>query len=89
MEYHVNVLDKSEHDSQYPPRSAIEPVLFLSRAISPAESVYWPTELEMAGMVWVVRKVRHTIESSSTNTPTVIYTDHGANVGIAKQTSLC
>ena len=70
----------------YPARDDVEPILFLSRVINGAESRYWPTELELAGIVWVVRKVRHMIESSAS--PTIIFTDHGAALGIAKQTSL-
>lgn len=83
MVYHV----RGPFVGKYPPRAQVEPILFLSRRLSPAETRYWPTELEMAGMVWVVRKMRHLIESTSAG-PTVIFTDHGANVGIAKQTTL-
>ena len=70
----------------YPARNDVEPILFLSRVINGAESRYWPTELELAGIVWVVRKIRHMIESSAA--PTIVFTDHGAALGIAKQTSL-
>ena len=72
--------------SKYPPRTAVQPIMFLSRLLRGPELNYWPTELEIAGMVWVVRKVRHLIESSTK--PVIIYIDYGANVGIAKQTSL-
>jgi hypothetical protein len=41
----------------------------------------------MAGVVWVVRKIRHLIESSRKQ-PTIIFTDHAALAGIIKQTSL-
>ena len=40
----------------------------------------------MAGIVWVTRKIRHLIETSKY--PTTFYTDHGAALGIAKQTTL-
>ncbi len=70
----------------YLARKAVEPILFLSRLLNPAETRYWPTELELAGIVWVLRKIRHMIESSKH--PTLIFTDHGAALGIAKQTSL-
>ena len=70
----------------YPKKSSIEPIMFLSRRLSPAEHRYWPTELEIAGLVWVLRKIRHMVESSKL--PVRIYTDHGASLGIAKQTSL-
>lgn len=42
--------------------------------------------MEVAGLVWVLKKVRHLIESSGA--PTIIYTDHGATLGIARQTTL-
>ena len=47
------------------------------------EIKYWPTELEMAGLVWVIRKMRHLIEIAKKTT--VIYTDHAANTFLTKQ----
>ena len=79
--YHV----KTPCDT-YPTRPNIEPIMFLSRLLVPAETRYWPTELELAGLVWILRKTRHLIEASQT--PTIVYTDHGAALGIAKQTTL-
>ena len=73
-------------DPNNPKRSEIEPIMFLSRMLTPAEERYWPTELEMAGLVWVVRRARHLIEAS--RHPTIVFTDHAANTGIAKQTTL-
>ena len=35
----------------YPARNNVEPILFLSRVINDAESRYWPTKLELAGIV--------------------------------------
>jgi hypothetical protein len=60
--------------------------MFLSRTLTPAETRYWPTELEVAGVVWAVSKLRHLINSSSR--PTIVYTDHSAATWIARQTSL-
>ena len=71
---------------EYPKKSNIEPIMFLSRRLSPAEHRYWPTELEVAGLVWCLRKIRYMAESSKL--PIWIYTDHGASLGIAKQSSL-
>lgn len=48
---------------------------------------YWPTELEVAGIVWVVKKIRYLIESSQVP-PVIIYTDHSAAVPISRQTTL-
>ncbi len=86
MVYHVK--SSANWDGKgYPPKKSIEPILFLSRFLTSAETRYWPTELELAGIVWILRKVRHLIESSEV-TPTVVFTDHGAALGIARQTSL-
>src|SRR5438045_8792499 len=54
--------------------------------LSQAEHRYWPTELKVTGLVWCLWKIRHMAESSKL--PVRIYTDHGASLGIAKQSSL-
>ena len=82
MIYHV----KGDSD-QYKSRTDVQPIMFLSKMLSSAENNYWPTELEVAGVVWVVRKVRHLIESSR-KPPTIIYTDHSAAVPISRQTTM-
>lgn len=73
-------------DTNKPKRIDIEPILFLSRMLTEAESKYWPTKLEMAGLVWVVRRIRHIIEAAKHTS--VVFTDHAANTAIAKQTTL-
>ena len=82
MVYHIS---GQVNDGEYPKRTQVKPVLFLSRLLKDAETRYWPTELELAGIVWVLSKVRHMVESAPT---TIVYTDHGAALGIAKQTTL-
>jgi hypothetical protein len=37
-------------------RSNIEPIMFISKILTSAETRYGPTELEMAGVVWIVKK---------------------------------
>ena len=81
MVYHL----KAGADPEKPRATDIEPILFLSRLLNTAESKYWPTELEMAGLVWVVKRVRHMIEAA---TKTVVFTDHAANPAIINQTKL-
>jgi hypothetical protein len=68
-------------------RSDIEPIMFISKMLTSAETRYGPTELEMAGVVWIIKKVQHLIEASR-KPPTIIFTDHSALAAIAKQTSL-
>jgi hypothetical protein len=67
-------------------RHRVQPILFFSKLFTGAESRYWPTELEVACLVWAVRKVRHIILSSKLGT--IVYTDYSAIVAIAKQDSL-
>ena len=38
--------------------------MFLSQMLAPAETCYWPTELEVAGLVWVLQKIHHLVKSS-------------------------
>lgn len=72
--------------AEAPKQKSMQPILFLSRQLTPAETRYWPTELEMAGIVWVVKKIRHLIEASAK--PTIIYTDHSAAISIVRQSSM-
>ena len=46
-----HVKEDMKMDGKWPARAAIEPVIFLSRLLTPAEKNYWPTELEIAGFV--------------------------------------
>jgi len=69
-----------------PPRTKVEPILFLSKTLTPAERRYWPTELEVACLVWTVKRIRWMIEASE-HTVTVL-TDHAATMAIVKQTGL-
>ena len=81
--YHVTV----EPTTKSPPKQkTIQPILFLSRELTGPEAQYWPTELEMSGLVWVVRKLRHLIEASEASV--IVFTDHSATCQIARQTSL-
>ena len=67
-------------------KSDVQPIMFLSKLLSTAESHYWPTELEMAGLVWAIKKLRHLVDS--TVKPVIIYIDHSAVTSIARQTTL-
>ena len=83
MVYHCK--DKSQMTDP-PCRSTIEPILFLSKLLNDAEKRYWLTELEVAGLVWTIRKIRHMVEASEH--PIIVYTDHATILEIVKQTSL-
>lgn len=73
-------------DGLWPSSASVQPILFLSRLLTSAERNYWPTELEIAGFVWVVKKVRHIIESSKARV--IIQTDHSAILDILHQSSI-
>jgi hypothetical protein len=45
----------------------------LSKQLNKHEVHYWPTELEIAGIVWSVQKLRHLIEGFAV---TKVITDH-------------
>ena len=77
---------EEEQETDTPRKSTIQPILFLSKLLNDAESRYWPTDLEVAGLVWTIRQIRHMVESSEQ--PTIVYTDHAATLSIVKQTSL-
>jgi len=61
-------------------------VMFLSKELTAAETVYWPTELETAALVIAVKKTRHLVEDN--DFPTIIHTDHVAVKHVAHSTSL-
>ena len=74
---------KAKH---WPSRNDVEPILFLSRLLTPAEKNYGALELEFAGFVWVLKKTRHLVESS--RHPVKVQTDHSAIIDLMKQDSI-
>lgn len=69
--------------AKWPSTGNVQPIMFLSRLLTQAEKNYWPTELETAGLVWTVKKVRHLIESSKYEI--MVQTDHSSIVDISRQ----
>lgn len=45
----------------------MQPILFFSRLLTIAEKNYWPIQLEIAGFIWVIKKLGHLVESSYTS----------------------
>lgn len=68
-------------------RTNIQPIMFLSKQLFGSKTRYWLTELEVTGMVWIAKKLRHFIEFCKKSF-TVIFTDHFATVDLISQTSL-
>lgn len=67
----------------WPSTTTIQLVFFLLRLLAPAERNYWPTEFEIAGFIWIIKKIRHIIESSKSSV--IIQTDHSAILNILQQ----
>ena len=67
-------------------RIHVQSILFLSKMLTSAKQRYWSIEFEIAALVWIIKKIRHMIET--TIKTTVIFTDHSINTSIVKQTSL-
>ena len=68
-------------------RTNVQSILFLSRYLNIVEHNYWPTKLEIADVVWIVKKIRHMIEFSLKSF-VIIYTNYSAVVLISRQTIL-
>ena len=62
----------------------IQLIMFLSKKLSAIEMKYWSTELEIVGVIWIVRKIRHLIESCR-NFFVFIFTNHVATAEIISQ----
>ncbi|KAL2272289.1 hypothetical protein FJTKL_06972 [Diaporthe vaccinii] len=69
------------------PRTAVRPLSYFSKTLTSAKAKYWPTELKVACLVWLVKKARTIIQSNLVK-PVHVLTDHAATVGIANQTNL-
>ena len=85
MVYHIKG-DEIADKAKGIPGTSVEPIMFLSKLLSDAERNYWPTELEVAGLVWTIKKIPHMIEVCTR--AVIVFTDHAATVGIAVQSNL-
>lgn len=83
--FHINE-ENELTEGTWPLKTSIRSLIFLSRLLSPAESHYWPTELEIVGFVWVLKKVRHLIESARAKV--MVQIDHSAIRDIVQQSSI-
>ena len=85
MLYYVKKVYFNSND-KYFLRHAIELVLFFSRFLIDAKTRYWFTELEIANIVWILKKIRHIIEISFDKT--IVYIDHDSALDIVAQTTM-
>lgn len=63
-------------------QKSIESILFLSCLFINVKTQYWLTELKIANLVWMIKKVQHIIKI--TKSITIIYTDHSVTVAITR-----
>ena len=68
-------------------KNEIQSIMFLNKILIDAETRYWSTKLKMIEMIWIVKKIRHMIESCR-KPSIIIFIDHAIIVGLIKQTSL-
>ncbi|KZZ86573.1 Ribonuclease H-like protein [Ascosphaera apis ARSEF 7405] len=73
---------RTQDYSTPPPKSKMLPILFLSRQLQGGELRFHPTDMELACIVWTLRKTKAFVDLSPR---TVIYTDHVSNTYLAHQ----
>ena len=66
-------------------RIHVQFILFLSKMLTSAKQRYWSIEFEIAALVWIIKKVKHMIETITKTT--VIFTNHSVSTSIVKQIS--
>ncbi|SCO06556.1 related to TY3B-TY3B protein [Fusarium fujikuroi] len=64
----------------------VMPICFISRTLSGAETRYGPTELEMAALVWAMKRLKAHVGSSEGSL--TVFTDHSATKQIVEKTTL-
>ncbi len=64
----------------------VESIVFLSKTLISTEKRYWSTELKIAIVVWMIKKLHHMIRVSRHFI--IIWTDHSVIVVIIKQTKM-
>ena len=79
--YHV--LNDSLNDVTYS-RTVIQSIMFFSRCLNDVEKNYWSTKLKIIDIVWIIRKIKHMIESIEIFS-IIIYTNHFVVVFINRQ----
>ena len=80
--FHTND-DAAALSGKWLPQTSIQLIMFFSRLSTDAEQNYWPTELKIAGFIWIIMKIRHLVKLSKHKV--VIQTNYSAIVNIVKQ----
>ena len=82
MIFHVQ--NDSEKNDIIIIKNEIQSIMFFSKILIDAKSKYWLIELKMIGVIWVVKKIRHIIESCRKSS-VIIFIDHAAIADLIKQ----
>ncbi len=65
-------------------KNDIQLIMFLSRLLIFVEKNYWSTELKTAELIWIIKTMKHLIQSFEKSV--IIQIDHAAILNICKQT---
>ena len=65
-------------------RIAMQFIMFLNKCFNNVERNYWFIELKIVDIIWIIRKIRHTIESIEMSS-IIIYIDYNAAILILRQ----
>jgi hypothetical protein len=79
--YHI----KKERD-EMTKFTTVQFIVFLSKILISAEKRYWLTKLEVAAVVWMIKKLHHMIKTFKYST--IIWIDHAVTTVIVKQTKM-
>ena len=63
----------------------IEFILFLSKILTSVEFRYWSIELKTVDLIWLMKKIKHIIETIKLISQIIIYTNHSTIINIMKQ----
>ena len=69
--------------NEYSIKSFIQSIMFLFKLLNSTETRYWSIDMKVVDIIWVLRKIRHFIESFISFI--VIYIDHDVTLDIVKQ----
>ena len=67
-------------------RIHVQSIMFLFKILIAVETRYWSTKLEIAILIWVIKKIKHMIKAVTKTT--VIFIDHFASTSIVRQITL-
>ena len=68
-------------------KNEIQSIMFLNKQLFVAKIKSWLTKLEIAKIIWMIKKIRHIIKSCRKSS-IIIFTDHFATTDLIQQNSL-